>query len=305
MSQPPLSQQIAALEHELGTALLMRDRRSVRLTAAGEAFLRRARALLDQASVAATEARRVGRGELGRVVVGFMSSAMLSRFPSMLRRFHDANPDVAIDLLQFSPREQIEAVAQGRIDIGFLAIAPAQRRLSIDTTELRTERIWEEELVAAIPADHKLAKHETIPLRALATEDFVTLTRTPETGHYDHVLKLCERKGGFHANVTQEVEQLPVALALIASGFGVSLMPLCAIDGWKNLIAFPRLKELPRIPVSMIWRADNTSSALQAFRHSVLDQADRIFYAATGDAEPDIHARAAPPFGQEGRYQMY
>ncbi|TAK47859.1 MAG: LysR family transcriptional regulator [Xanthobacteraceae bacterium] len=280
MSQPPLSQQISALEEELGTVLLKRDRRSVHLTTAGEAFLRRARTLLDQASSAASEARRIGRGEIGRLVIGFMSSAMLSRFSAMLGKFRADNPDVMIELIQLPPQEQIEAIANGKVDVGFLSIAPSREKLAIEQVELKMEQIWEEELVAAVPAGHKLANQATIPLRALASDVFITLPRAPETGHYDQVLQLCEHKGGFRIKIGQEVEQLPVVLALIAAGYGVSLIPSCAIDGWQGQVAFPRLKERPRIPVTMLRRADNSSPVLEAFRRMLSVRTGPVFFPA-------------------------
>jgi DNA-binding transcriptional LysR family regulator len=281
MSQPPLSQHIAALEEELGTMLLQRDRRSVRLTTAGETFLRRARALLDQASSAAREARRIGRGEMGRLSIGFMSAAMLSRFPSILRKFRDTNPGADVDLVQLSPKGQIEAVACGQIDIGFLAIAQADTLLHVEGAELQTATVWEEELVAALPSDHRLANQPTISLRTLASEVFITLPRAPETGHYDQVTYLCEKKGGFRANIGREVEQLPIALTLVATGHGVSLIPSCAIGDWQGLVAFPRLKERPRIPVTIVWRGDNSSPVLQAFRQIVPGRKPLPFFAAT------------------------
>lgn len=294
MSQPPLSQQIAALEAELGTVLLQRDRRSVRLTAAGEAFLRRARALLDQAAQAATEARRIGRGEVGRLVVGFMSAAMLSRFPALLDRFRAGNPDVTIELVQLPPQEQIAAVANGRIDVGFLSIAPSRPRIDIERVDLDVERVWEEELVAALPAGHRLAGRTVIPLRSLASDTFITLPRTPETGHHDQVVRLCASRGGFRARIGQEVEQLPVALTLIASGFGVSLVPACATDGWEDQVAFPRLRERPRIPVTMIRRADNPFPVLESFRRLLATWTAPVFfpYARRGQRHrPTIRAR--------------
>ena len=281
MSQPPLSQQIAALEQELGTILLRRDRRSVRLTTAGEAFLRRARAILDQATTASNEARRIGRGELGRLVISFMSSAMLSRFPAILRQFRAANPDVTVELVQMPPQEQIEAVENGRVDVGFLAIAPAERQPRHGQMPLRAEQLWEEELVAGVPLGHRLAKCTTIPLRTLASDTFITLSRAPETGHYDRVMQLCEQNGGFRVNIGQEVEQLPAALALVAAGYGVSLVPSCATNGWHDQIAFPRLKGRPRISVTMIRRADNSSPVLEAFRKTLSARNGPVLYPST------------------------
>jgi LysR family transcriptional regulator, benzoate and cis,cis-muconate-responsive activator of ben and cat genes len=286
MSQPPLSQQIRALEDELGVPLLARNRRSVRLTASGEAFLRRARGLLEQAAGAATEAQRIGRGEAGSLAIGFMSAAMLGRLPSLFTAFRAENAAVTIDLVQLPPQEQIEALDAGRIDLGFVAISAGPRHPALERYRLTAHKIWEEELVAAVPPRHRLAERRRIALRALAGERFITLSRAPETGHYDSVVQLC-RRSRFRPTIAQEVEQLPAALALIASGYGVSLVPACAIDSWRELVAFLRLEERPRIPVTMIYRADNASPVLTAFRQNLAShhtpsffQAQAIRYAA-------------------------
>jgi DNA-binding transcriptional LysR family regulator len=293
MSQPPLSQQIQALERELNTKLLARDRRSVSLTAAGQAFLRRARGLLDQADGAAIEARQIGRGDLGRLVIGFMSAAMLSRFPPMLGALRSANPAVDVELVQLPPREQIEAVAAGRIDLGFLAVVPSKPIL-IDRIPVHFEQLWEEELVAALPVDHRLSGRSTIPLSSLAGEPFITLQRLPQTGHYDQVHSLCQKHGRFRVNIKQEVEQLPAALALIAAGHGVSLIPACAMDGWRDLVAFPRLKERPRIPVTMVWRPDNVSPVLAVFRNILISQRRSVFFPAVARATRLTRAHFVP-----------
>ena len=281
MSQPPLSQQIQAMEEELGVALFVRGRRPIRLTAAGETFLRRARAILEQTTNAAIEARKIGRGESGRLVIGFMSAAMLGRFPSLLRDFRAANPDVVVELAQLPPKEQMEAAAAGRIDLGFLAIAPLRQEVTVDGIQLEVSRIWEEELVAAVGAGHRLANQRTIALNALAGETFITLPRAPETGHYDQVAQLCRTRGRFRVNIGQVVEQLPAALALVAAGYGVSLVPACATDGWRGLVNFPRLKERPKIPVTIVQRVDNVSPVLAAFQKILRDERRTTFFPAT------------------------
>jgi DNA-binding transcriptional LysR family regulator len=125
-----------ALEEELGVTLLARNRRSVRLTASGETFLRRARGLLEQAAGAATEARRIGRGEVGSLAIGFMTAAMLGRLPSLLTAFRGENAAVTIDLVQLPPQEQIEALDTGRIDLGFVAISAGPRHPALERYRL-------------------------------------------------------------------------------------------------------------------------------------------------------------------------
>ncbi len=279
ISQPPLSQQIQALEEELGARLFLRDRRSVALTEAGDVLLRRARAILASAEGAATEVRRVGRGELGRLVVGVMSAAMLGRLAAILADFRAVGPDVEAQLRQLPPKEQIAAVAAGHVDVAFLSIAPSRRRLAVGGVEIAVEPVWEEELVAALPTDHRLANRPEVALRELAADPFISLPQAPETGYYDQLVELCRRLGGFEPAVRQEVEQLPAALALIAAGYGVGLMPVCAAESWRCNVAFPRLEEQPRIAVTMIRRADNRSPALARFLSSV-EARPRRFYAA-------------------------
>ncbi len=283
ITQPPLSQQIQALEDELGVPLFVRDRRSVTLTEAGEVLLRRARALLAAAASAATEASRVGRGELGHLVVSFMSAAMLGRLASVLATFRAARPGVEVQLKQLPPKEQIAAIASGQVDVGFLSVAPMQRRIDVGEIEIAAASVWEEELVAALPAGHRLAKRSEIALPDLAADAFFTLPQAPETGYFDQVVALC-RKAGFEPDIRQEVEQLPAALTLIAAGYGVGLMPVCIREEWPRLAAFPRLKERPCIAVTMLWRADNRSRALAAFRASIGERKSLQFYSAKKSA---------------------
>ncbi|MGO9566022.1 MAG: LysR substrate-binding domain-containing protein [Desulfomonilaceae bacterium] len=279
ISQPPLSQQIQALEQELGVQLFVRDRRSVVLTEAGEVLLRRARAVLESVANAATEAQQVGRGELGRLIVGFMSAAMLARFPLILQAFRATNPGVEVQLRQLPPKEQMEAVAAGHIDVGFLSIAPSSPRLMVHGVEINVESVWEEELVAAVSMDHGLASEPEVPLHALSSYAFITLPRAPETGYYDQIIQLC-REAGFQPTIQQEVEQLPAALTLIAAGYGVGLMPVCVCAAWHHLVAFPCLKDSPRIAVAMIWRPDNRSPVLASFLASIGCESRCHFFAA-------------------------
>ena len=120
MSQPPLSQQIRALEEEVGATLLLRNQRRVELTAAGAAFLVRAREILAAVEDAAREARRVQRGEVGRLAVGFVGSAMYSFVPELLRAFREQCPDIALRLHELGTTEQLRQLEDGRLDVGFL-----------------------------------------------------------------------------------------------------------------------------------------------------------------------------------------
>src|ERR1700761_2805483 len=126
ISQPPLSQQIRALEDELGVRLLERTSRRVMLTPAGKMFLEGARATLQQAERAATMARRAARGELGQLAIGFNASAPF--VPQVARAIHDFRqtyPEVALQLTELPAAAQIEGLDDHLLDLGFMR-SPAQ-----------------------------------------------------------------------------------------------------------------------------------------------------------------------------------
>src|SRR5881275_1522994 len=133
MSQPPLSQQIRRLEDEVGATLFVRNQRRVELTAAGQAYLARARDILAAVEDAAREARRVQRGEVGRLDVGFVGSAMYSVVPELLRAFRERFPDVGLRLRELGTAEQLRRLEDGRLDVGFLRPPGGRPGLSIET----------------------------------------------------------------------------------------------------------------------------------------------------------------------------
>ena len=120
ISQPPLSQQIRALEDELGCRLLARTRRRVELTPAGEAFLRDARQLLAELDGAVATARRIDAGQTGRLRINFVGSALLSVVPGIVQRFRAAAPDVEIELHERPTAEQLRLVSAGVVDVGLV-----------------------------------------------------------------------------------------------------------------------------------------------------------------------------------------
>ena len=161
ISQPPLSQQIAALEAELGVRLLERTRRRVELTAAGEAFLRDARATLAELDAAVSTARG-DRGRAGRACCAssFVGSALLSIVPAAVQRFRRSRPGVEIELRERSTAEQLRALSTGVVDVA-LVRPPIESDI-----DLHLQEVMREHTIAAIPEDHELAQLRRIPMQA-------------------------------------------------------------------------------------------------------------------------------------------
>src|SRR5579871_1682031 len=215
ISQPPLSQQIRALERELGVSLLSRNRRRVALTAAGAAFLDDARAILTSVERAADRARGIARGSQGTISIGFVGSAMFSpTLPNILREFHDGHPDVELVLRELPTSAQLAALAGGEIDVGVI-------RGPIDLAELDGQlelmTIQREHLVVAVPAEHPLAARRRLRAEELRGESFVVLARREAPGLYAGLAAAMGDAGGLPEDVL-EVAEMQTIISLVAGG---------------------------------------------------------------------------------------
>jgi DNA-binding transcriptional LysR family regulator len=221
ISQPPLSQQIRALEADLKAPLFWRTNRRVELTEAGQALLVEARATLDQAERAAAVVGQAQRGQIGELRIGFAPSApLIAPFTATLLAFRKAAPGVRLVLDDQVSPQQIEALLERRLHIGFVR-SPSAPDLP---DALAALELYREPLSVFLCADHPLARHRIVPLKALANEPFVFFPRSHGTSLYDQVFALC-RKAGFAPRIEQEARANATILGLVAVGLGVSILP--------------------------------------------------------------------------------
>jgi DNA-binding transcriptional LysR family regulator len=258
MSQPPLSQQIRRLEEEVGATLLLRNQRRVELTAAGAAFLERAREILVAVEDAARQARRVQRGEVGRLAVGFVGSAMYSFVPELLRAFRDQSPDIALRLLELGTTEQLRQLEDGRLDAGFLRAPRARPGVTIET-------VLEEPVVVALPDVHPLAGRPLLRLGDLEGEPLVLLTPARSPGLRDALAGAIERLGG-EERIVQEVAEIQTVVGLVAAGVGISLVPESVRALVRHGVTYrPLAGDAPAVRLAMAWRTSDDSPVLAAF----------------------------------------
>nr|MDQ2897615.1 LysR substrate-binding domain-containing protein [Actinomycetota bacterium] len=258
MSQPPLSQQIGALEQELGVRLLERTRRRVELTAAGEAFLRDARATLAELDVAVSTVRAIGAGQAGVLRIGFVGSALLSIVPAAVQRFRRSRPGVELELRERSTVEALRAVRAGSVDVGLV------RPPIVPDEALRTEVVMRERTIAVIPAGHPLAQLRRIPLRRLAAEPLVLFPRQQAPGFHDLLIGRLASTGTA-PHVVQYAPQMLTIIGLVAAGIGVSLVPASvahlALDG----VTYRPLSGAPVAELVAVTRAGEGSPLARAF----------------------------------------
>jgi DNA-binding transcriptional LysR family regulator len=264
IQQPPLSQQIRALEAELQVQLFRRKPRGVELTQAGEAFFAEAQAILRQVDRAVTAARRTARGDAGRIGLGFTSSASFHPFvPQLIRDYREAHPGVALSLEESGTGELVAALLEERLDAAFVRspIGPAEG--------IAVHSVLDEAMVAALPAGHALAAGPAIgklALADLAAETFILYRRPLGPGLYDAIIAACQR-AGYSPIIGQEAPRMLATLSLVAAGLGVTLVPHSmrrlrvhgvvyrALDGDAGLVA----------PLNLAYRRGEGSAATQRF----------------------------------------
>lgn len=220
ISQPPLSQQIQALEQEVGARLFERTNRRVELSEAGRLFLQEARLVLAQVDKAADVARRAQLGELGELKIGFTSSAPFnSSIPQAIFAFRQAFPAVHLNLQEMSSTEVAESLVDESIQVGLMRPLPLPDSLSV-------VELMREPLVAVLNAGHPLVEgsERGLHLAQLAQEPFVFFPRTYGSGLYAQLLSLA-RDAGFSPHFAQEAGEAMTIIGLVSAGLGVSVLP--------------------------------------------------------------------------------
>ncbi|QYN39250.1 LysR family transcriptional regulator [Pseudonocardia sp. DSM 110487] len=219
--QSALSRQISALERELDVALLERDRHHVNLTPAGRALLEDVRQLLGHADETTRRARAAGRGTAGTLRLGFIAPALYAVLPPLLRAFRARNPEVRLVLEEMHNQQAVESIRTRRVQVALVRLPVGQ------STDLHLRPIHSEEVLLAVPEDHRLAGRSDVPLGDLADTDLILIARGLEPELHDYYTSACA-EAGFAARVAHEVDRTHVALGLVASGLGAAFVPASA-----------------------------------------------------------------------------
>ena len=219
IAQPPLSQQIRRLEEMLGHALFLRTSREVRLTAAGEELLERARHTLRKMDADVSAVKKIGRGEAGTLTVGFIGSGMLTALPKMLGRYRRRYPQVDLQLRELYTTALVDALRNGTVDVGFMRDAGAVDGLKVET-------LLAEPFVVVLPRKHPLAEQKTVAVKSLQHEPFVLFARAYGSVAWKKTMDVCQAHG-FTPRVVQEAPQWLTIMTLVGAGLGVTIAPAC------------------------------------------------------------------------------
>lgn len=262
ISQPPLSLNIQQLEASVGARLFIRNSKSVQLTAAGQAFVPAARALLDQAAQAAGHVRDVGQGMAGSLAIGFSGTMLYSGLPRILERFQAEHPLLRLTLKELSSSEQLVELAHDRLDLGFVHTTRVP-------PELSQILVSSQAFICCLPAGHALARKRSVSLQQLQGEPFAVVSRAVSPDYHDRILAICT-EAGFYPEIRYELRHWLSVVSLVSQGMGVALVPAALRQSAMAGAAFVPLDAATTpYETHCLWKTARDHQALAAFVKAV------------------------------------
>jgi LysR family transcriptional regulator, hca operon transcriptional activator len=267
-SQPSLSRQIRDLEYQVGVELLTRSARGVELTTAGRAFLDHARLALAQVDAAGEAARRAAQPAKRTFALGFLTGQEMDWLPEAMHIIRDELPNLDVTVSsQYSPA-LADALMRGQLDVAFLRLEP-------QAGDLAFKLVTKEPLVVIMPSDHRLASHDAIRMQEIAGETFINVSDTAPVlrAIIDDYLK----RSGIDIKPVHEVDNLAMAMSLVASTRGVALLPAYAQNflPW-SVVSRPLEGDVPTIDLVIGYSNANKSPILKLFLSRVDDLIARV-----------------------------
>jgi DNA-binding transcriptional LysR family regulator len=260
IAQSALSRHVNELEHRLGVRLLNRGRRSaITLTEAGRTLFAEAEQAVRQLDRAAAMARRAGRGEIGRIEIGYVVSAALSGIlPQTLEHFRQVRPDIHVELVALDTPRQLDTLHSGALDIGFL------RPRATYPSGVTATIIHREPMLLAVAADHPLATGQVDPA-ALSKENFILPQFDESEGFAEHLRALASL-GGFEPRPTHRVRDFVTAATMAGAGYGVVLAPSSMASISLRNVVCRRIEGYEGFAeLAIACRTTSLSPAVQAF----------------------------------------
>ena len=238
-SQPAVSQQISRLERELGVTLLERGPRSLSVTPAGRVLLERTETVLQQMRVTVQDVRAAGAQTRTCLRVAAFPSAAATLLPFALRAVRDAHPLLQLELEVLEDYESLPLLAAGKLDVAVVLESDLQ---PVDAPPgVETVAVHDDEMLVALPADHRLASQPLVDLATLREEPWLLTELGGTCADTNIVLNAC-RAAGFEPNVRLESADYPALLGLAAAGLGVALIPTLAATHARSDVVIRRVR---------------------------------------------------------------
>jgi DNA-binding transcriptional LysR family regulator len=255
IAQPPLSRAIQQLEAHVGSALLDRSTRPLRLTEVGKLLYAQAQQVLTRMEDVETMVKAAAVSKRRQFVIGFVASTIYARLPELIREFRKAARNVELVMVESTTLEQITALKEGRIDVGF-------GRIRLDDPAVRRIILRNEKLIAVFPVDHPLAKVDgPVSLHELAGEPQILYPRMPRPSYADQVISMF-RDHAIEPRIVHEARELQIAIGLVAAEEGMAIVPESVRRARSHDVAYRELVEPATSPIIMSHRPGDRSPEL-------------------------------------------
>jgi LysR family hca operon transcriptional activator len=256
ISQPSLSRQIRDLEDEVGVELLSRSVHGVELTAAGEAFFDHARVTLMHVDAAVETARRAAQPTSKTFAIGFQTGHEMDWLPQAMHVLHDELKNVHVTVSSDYSPDLAEAITRGRLDLAFLRVEPGY--------DLEYHVVDHEPLIVLMPSDHRLTARDAIRPQDFVGETFIGGAN--KAAVLQAVTEDYLRRSGLDIKVDHGVDNMAMAMSLVASTRGLALMPAYATNLLpESVVTRPLQDDAPTIDIAVGYSKTNTSPILKLF----------------------------------------
>lgn len=257
ISQPPLSRQIAQLERDVGAKLFTRNAKGMKLTFAGEQFLKDAYAVLRMMQQACSNVQAVSEGQMGLIKLGATMYASYSVVPQLVMKHRMNYPSIDLQFQEMIPTGLNAALGDGRLDV---AISFSE----VTSSAINSLVLLREPLIVALPADHPQANVENFDLETLANDPFIIVPRPMSPLLYDRIFNQC-LKAGFSPHIGVEVSVQQTIVNFVAHGLGVAIIPASMATAQIRGINYRRIADANTIENILMWSSDNKNPALEHF----------------------------------------
>jgi len=259
ISQPGLSRQIKQMEEIIGATLFIRDKRNVRLTDAGAYLKKEITYIFNHIDFTVKHTQLLDEGIEGEIRVGFLGSAIQSVIPDFLVKVDKQYPNIQFSLEEMSNYDQINAIVNDELDIGFVRVARVP-------DNLRSKIVQTDTFSLVVPKDHFLTKSTFKNINQVAKEHFVLFSSGYSSVYYNKIVSICEDKG-FIPIVSHKSVHAQTIFKLVESKLGVAIVPTSLQYGFDLNIKFLEIPNIPqRAELSVIWKADNRNPTLEKVR---------------------------------------
>lgn len=256
ISQPGLSRQIKQMEAILDTQLLIRNKKKVSLTQAGEYLKGEIEFVLNHLELTKKQIKSIAKGNLGELRIGFLGSAVQQVIPQLLLDLNEKYPGINTSLEELSNNAQVNAILKDKLDMGFVRLARVPKDLGLSS-------VFEDTFSLVLPRKHSVNERNFLGIHQLSQENFILFSQEYSPLYFDTVMSICE-DGGFTPKVSHKSVHAQTIFKLVENMLGIAIVPTSLQYGFKMNVKFIELKRVPqRATLSVIWKLDNRNPVLK------------------------------------------